>query len=84
MGTPVFTGRARLEGRRHKSTSIELCTSMVAKLECHLLTRTAQLQTPNRGALSLGHRVAVVATNGHYNYATVPRKAKRLLVHRHR
>ncbi len=33
-------------GRRDKSTSIELCTSLVAKLECHLINTTAQLQTP--------------------------------------
>ena len=36
MSTLVFT-TACLEGRRDKSTSIELCASMVAKLECHLI-----------------------------------------------
>ena len=37
---------------------------MVAKLECHLLTRTAQLQTPNRGALSLESFFAELSAGG--------------------
>ena len=54
MSTLVFTRRACLEGRRDKSTSIELCASMVAKLECHLInTQGPVTDPPNRGALSL-------------------------------
>ena len=43
MSTLVFTRRACLEGRRDKSTSIELCASMVAKLECHLINTRFKL-----------------------------------------
>ena len=44
MSTLVFTRRACLEGRRDKSTSIELCASMVAKLECHLINMVQRKQ----------------------------------------
>ena len=54
MSTLVFTRCACLEGRRDKSTSIELCASMVAKLECHLInTQGPSYRPPNRGALRL-------------------------------
>ena len=46
MSTLVFTRRARLEGRRDKSTSIELCASMVAKLECHLINTQGPVTDP--------------------------------------
>ena len=46
MSTLVFTRRACLEGRRDKSTSIELCASMVAKLECHLINTQGPVTDP--------------------------------------
>ena len=46
MSTLVFTRRACLEGRRDKSTSIELCASMVAKLECHLINMQGPVTDP--------------------------------------
>ena len=45
MSTLVFTRRACLEGRRDKSTSIELC-AMVAKLECHLINTQGPITDP--------------------------------------
>ena len=46
LSTLVFTRRACLEGRRDKSTSIELCASMVAKLECHLINTQGPVTDP--------------------------------------
>ena len=57
MSTLVFTRRACLEARRDKSTSIELCASMVAtsielcasmvaKLECHLINTQGPVTDP--------------------------------------